>query len=248
MMEQVIYPEEIEQAALNAWPGLQTLLYDRWVIRFAKGYTKRANSVTPLFAGQLPLEEKIAYCEALFARQNLPIVFRLPSFSADSAQLDQALTERNYRQIDLTNVQTLDLATVSFAPTSATVKIMTLRDWLHIFHQFEPKKELATHQEMLLSIVPTCCPMVLEVAGKPVACGLGVLDGTTFGLFDIITDANERRKGYGKQLVASLLSWAQQNGAATAYLQVMVNNPGAIRLYESLGFRTLYRYWYRVQV
>ena len=241
-----MHPELIEQAALNAWPGLQTLLYDRWVIRFAKGYTKRANSVTPLFAGQLPLKEKITYCEALFAQQGRPIVFRLPSFSADSARLDQALTERSYRQIDLTNVQTLDLANVSFAPASATVKIMGLRDWLHIFHQFEPKKELATHQEMLLSIVPTCCPMMLEAGGKPVACGLGVLDGTTFGLFDIITDTDERRKGYGKQLITSLLTWAQQHEATTAYLQVMVNNTGALQLYESLGFRTLYRYWYRV--
>ena len=240
-------PKLIEQAALNAWPGLQTLLYDGWIVRFAKGYTKRANSVTPLFVGQLPLDEKIAYCEALYAKQGLPMVFRLPGFSADSPTLDQALATRNYRQIDLTNVQTLNLAQHSFEQSPRAVPVDNLRDWLHIFHRFEPKKELATHQEMLESIVPDTCPMVLYAGGQPVACGLGVLDGTTFGLFDIVTDENERRKGYGRQLVTSLLAWAQQKGATTAYLQVMVNNPNAIRLYENLGFQTLYQYWYRVR-
>ncbi|MGB1251933.1 MAG: GNAT family N-acetyltransferase [Candidatus Promineifilaceae bacterium] len=240
-------PEQIEQAALNAWPGLQTLLYDRWVVRFSKGYTKRANSVTPLWAGGLPLDEKIAYCETLYAQQNLPIVFRLPGFSADSPTLDHALAQRNYRQIDLTNVQTTDLATQRFEPSTNVLVMDNLSDWLHIFHQFEPKKALATHQEMLEAIVPATCPMIFQVAGQPVACGLGVLDGSNFGLFDIITDENQRRKGYGKQLVTSMLAWAQQNGATSAYLQVMVNNPNAIRLYENLGFQTLYQYWYRVQ-
>ena len=36
----------LEELAMNAWPAIQTYLYDGWIVRFANGYTKRANSVT----------------------------------------------------------------------------------------------------------------------------------------------------------------------------------------------------------
>jgi hypothetical protein len=32
--------QEIEEISLNAWPSLQQILYDGWILRFANGYTK----------------------------------------------------------------------------------------------------------------------------------------------------------------------------------------------------------------
>jgi N-acetylglutamate synthase len=32
-----------------------------------------------------------------------------------------------------------------------------------------------------------------------------------------------------------------------AYLQVMLDNPVALNLYDSLGFKEIYKYWYRVK-
>lgn len=60
------------------------------------------------------------------------------------------------------------------------------------------------------------------------------------------TAPEHRKKGYGTQLVASMLQQAQQNGATHAYLQVMKENVPARRLYAKLGFQELYDYWYRV--
>lgn len=42
---------QYEELQMNALPSLQTILYDGWVLRFAKGYTNRANSVNPIYEG-----------------------------------------------------------------------------------------------------------------------------------------------------------------------------------------------------
>jgi GNAT superfamily N-acetyltransferase len=86
----------------------------------------------------------------------------------------------------------------------------------------------------------------LADAGQVVACGLGVLETGYFGLFDLITDPHQRNRGYGTKLMASLLHWAQGNGASHAYLQVVARNAPARHLYAKLGFQEAYPYWYRV--
>ena len=45
----------------------------------------------------------------------------------------------------------------------------------------------------------------------------------------------------------NLLDWAKRKGAQVAYLQVMLNNPPALHMYERLGFQEVYQYWYRIK-
>src|SRR5258708_6135593 len=94
----------VEEAGLNSWPARQQMLFDGWIARFADSYTKRANSVTPLYPPLLPAESKVAFFEDLYERQQLPMVFRLPSFVPDSLKLDELLAGLDYRKIDLTLV------------------------------------------------------------------------------------------------------------------------------------------------
>jgi ribosomal protein S18 acetylase RimI-like enzyme len=79
-----------------------------------------------------------------------------------------------------------------------------------------------------------------------IACGIGVTDNHIVGLFDIVVDPRYRQQGIGTQLVFGVLDWARSQGAASAYLQVMIDNASAIAMYEKIGFREAYRYWYRV--
>jgi ribosomal protein S18 acetylase RimI-like enzyme len=76
---------------------------------------------------------------------------------------------------------------------------------------------------------------------------MGVMDGDYLGIYNLVTAEDCRRRGIGTELLLHLLDWGIDNAATTAYLQVMLNNEPALKMYERLGFRELYQYWYRVQ-
>ncbi|GIQ70557.1 hypothetical protein XYCOK13_33810 [Xylanibacillus composti] len=67
------------------------------------------------------------------------------------------------------------------------------------------------------------------------------------GLYDIVTDINFRNRGFAEQMILHLLRWGRENGARYSYLAVVANNAPAWRLYSKLGYKEVYRYWYRVK-
>jgi GNAT superfamily N-acetyltransferase len=85
-----------------------------------------------------------------------------------------------------------------------------------------------------------------EDAGM-VSCGMGVLDGEHFGLFNLVTHSEYRRRGYGTALVRAMRAWSRERGAARSYLQVAEENVVARRVYGGLEFELAYPYWYRVR-
>jgi ribosomal protein S18 acetylase RimI-like enzyme len=66
------------------------------------------------------------------------------------------------------------------------------------------------------------------------------------GLYDIVTASEYRRQGMAEQLLLALLHWGKSQGAKTSFLQVVQANAGASALYDKLGFKEIYQYWYRV--
>jgi GNAT superfamily N-acetyltransferase len=243
-----MFERRIEEAGLNSWPALQQLLFDGWLVRFAQGYTKRANSVTPLYPSLLPTEEKIAWCEQLYKEQQLPTIFRLLSFSEESLHLDQLLARRGYSALDRTLVWSLKFPSESVTRSPA-LRVLSLPDWLPIYAQWTERfSDLQhLHHELLARISSPVLFAALYQQDACVACGLGVLENEAFGLFDIVTDPEQRRKGYGTQLVTGMLAWGKQHGAQHAYLQVVAANQTAQQLYAKLGFQERYQYWYRRQ-
>jgi N-acetylglutamate synthase len=239
----------VEELSLNAWPSLQTMLYDGWVLRFADGHTRRANSIDPLYESQRDVNEKIHACEAIYRSRGLPVVFKMTPANQPQ-NLDAVLAAAGYQADAHTSVQTLDLRNSGHAPVPDVVLAAELNEqWLAAYCRMSntAEKRAATLRPMLAAIAPDRRFASINARGQIIACGMGVLDGGFLGLFDIVTDPQCRRQGHARQLVGSLLAWAQQEAAHTAYLQVMLNNEPALGLYLQLGFAEQYRYWYRVK-
>ena len=229
---------------MNAWPAMHQVLLDGWLLRFSGGFTKRANSIIPLYPSLKPNLEKVRYCENLYAREKLRTIFRLTSVG-DENELDTMLAGRGYQLIDPTWVMSRSL--VDPVAAAEDFSILPLRDWLRAYCQLSGMPDTAArlHAVLLKSIHTDAVFGALIEDGEVLACGLAVIEQELVGLFDVVTDAARRRRGLGAQIVDSLLHSGREQGASVAYLQVMQDNEPARSLYAKLGFSKTYRYWYR---
>ena len=254
-----------EVLSFNTHPCLEEEVYDGWLLRFAEGYTKRANSVNVMAESTIAYEDKITYCEEQYAKHNLPVVFKIAPMAAE---LDGVLEEKGYAAVDKTNVMTVDLekkgklspksngdnkskgtVTSDSGNVSVTIEEKFMESWQYYYFTFNKVAVAAipTAKKIQAKITnPVLCATVY-VGKKAVACGLGVMEQGCVGLLDIVVKEEYRGCGFGKVLCQALLEKAKEKGATTGYLQVVDSNEVAKKLYESLGFEDVYSYWYRVK-
>lgn len=242
--------QKIEELSLNALPAFQTHLFDGWVLRFSDGYTKRANSINPLYSSNEELEQKIDRSEQFFQKRKLRVVYKITP-QVFPNHLDQILEERGYLRDGVTSVQLVSLEKDVVASIHDVQIYGHLHErWFSSFCHLNnvTDNDIVMLKQMLSNIIPnTCYVMLFDDKNNVVACGRGVLEGDYIGLFDIITHEKHRNKGYGEKIILHILQWGKEKDAKHAYLQVVKTNHPALNLYEKLGFREEYSYFYRIK-
>jgi ribosomal protein S18 acetylase RimI-like enzyme len=239
----------IELASLRAWPAIEEVPYEGWTLRFSEGFSGRANSVQALGTSKLALRERVERCEAWYEDRGHPCRFRITAFTEPG--LDDHLAGRGYARLSHTHV--LARPTTGFAveePQAADLREAGLHDWLGIYATFNGVPATpAPMRRIIQRVGPGSLLGVLwaDRPHRPVACGMAVLDGELLGLFDLVVDPGERKRGWGRELVRRLVAWGAGGGARRVYLQVTADNAAALALYRALGFESAYDYWYRVQ-
>lgn len=233
---------------MNAWPSLQTCFYDGWVLRFADGYTKRSNSVIPVYNSAIELDEKIGFCETKYAAWGLPTIFKITGESKPKG-LEDILERKGYRKLDETAVRISDLTQYTSCMPKDVVLEETFSDhWINGFFQCsglaDPKLQAAARHVLANIRTEVVCAVKIE-KDQIVGCGFGVMERGYVGIFDIVVEKNHRRCGYGLDIMNGILTKAKQGGIKASYLQVVVGNMPAENLYSKLGYREVYRYWYR---
>lgn len=252
----------IEELSLNAHPSLKTVFYDGWILRFANGFTSRANCVNVIYTDCLRvnenfesidskkkiIEEKIIFCEKLYKKEGLQTIFKITPLNKDFCDLDSVLEDRGYKIITPTKIMTMNFNEMGNFPITAKITQGFTNEWeenyLRLKNLSDTKDEkiaIQIHQSIQQKVFTAS---ILQ-NGIIVACGMCVIERGWVGLYDVFVDKDFRSHGLGFNICTSLLETARQNGAKKSYLQVVSDNQVAIDLYKKLGYSQMYDYWYR---
>ena len=239
---------DIESATLCAWPALQ-VAHDRlWIWRAAGGYSKRANSIHCLDPSDGDdADARLARMAELYRYNELPPVFRVTPLTSPGALA--ALDRAGWQSFETSLVLAQTLPTDDFE-VRAKVTFHDPRDpgW------FEVQGAMSGYNPHTLGILTqilgavaheNCGILAHDDDGTPVAAALATV-ANGIGIFlNVVTRPDARGKGFGRAVMSAALNWTRQAGATSAALQVLADNPPAVKLYTSLGFTQAYDYHYR---
>lgn len=235
---------EIEQASYLAWPARETVSYDGWLLRYGDGFSRRINSVAA-GASTLPIDEKLGHCRRWYRERGLPLLFRITPATPD--EFDAELARRSLAAEGRTIVMTRSSLPSGVSRSGVRVAESPSDRWIAAELDLAGvDRDQAGGWLSVLERIPEPAGFaLLRCAGAPVAAGIGVVVEDWLGVFEMVVDPAQRRRGYARALMEALHSWAVDRGAERSFLQVVVDNRAAIALYENLGYEEAYRYWYR---
>jgi ribosomal protein S18 acetylase RimI-like enzyme len=237
----------VEETCLNAWPALRQVLLGGWVLRFSERLTRRANSANPLCADHCGGDALIRACETLYRRQSLPTIFRLPSII--EIGLDERLDELGYGSEGDSCVLYGDIEVVAAArDPEIRLSPYPSAEWFRAMAalQHHAIEQSAIYRRIVGAIVIPAAFAALAIDGEFVALAYGAIHNGLLCYESVITDARRQRRGYARRVISTLASWAKDQGAKGACLEVEAGNAPALALYDAIGLKTLlYRYHYR---
>lgn len=239
---------QIEGATLTAWPSLLTAYDGLWLWRYARGYTKRANSIQcldPADGGHAEL--RLLRLAELSERYGIAPTFRVTPLTAP--EIVDVLDGRVWDEFDHSLVMAMEMPDVDF-PVDVQSQLFSPADptW------YKAQASMAgndgeTTESLRMIVESVVCEargvLVYHKAGLPVAAAMAAVSGNIGVYLNVVTHPSARGMGYGRAVMGAALNWARSAGATHAAIQVKADNEPAINLYGSLGFGEVYPYHYR---
>ena len=236
----------LEAAGFRAWPAAQVSYDGSWQLRLTPGHpSKRLSSLVPLDPfDERDMEQRVLAAERAFNAHGLPAAIRQSPLCPPGLPplLERLGWHRGYDTLVMIgDLDTLDIGTgIDHLPThdvqrfaEACVRIDKARDTTP-----------ATVAAIISAIEPSAGLFLMDGPTGPTAVGICVQDFDLAGIQQVVVEQSARRHGLGRELVSSALRWGRLRGAKQGWLQVLANNKNAVRLYESMGFKTAYSYAY----
>jgi GNAT superfamily N-acetyltransferase len=239
---------QIEGATLTAWPALQVAHDGLWLWRYARGYTKRANSIhclDPSDGGYAEL--RLRRLSQLSRSHGIPAVFRVTPLTAPG--IVDVLDGLQWEEFDRSLVMAMEMPDEDF-PVEFQVKYFHPQDPTWFRAQSQMAGYDAPTAEVLEQIVNAIsCDaagvLVYHKAGLPVAAALAAVASGIGIYLNVVTHPSARGMGYGRAVMSAAVNWVRSRGATHSAIQVLEDNVPALNLYGSLGFGEVYSYNYR---
>lgn len=225
----------------EAWPAYEQRVHEGWVLRYAGGVTKRANSVLPL-GRPADLEGAIEAAEGFYRERGERCVFSMGSDAAPG--LDEELERRGYELVDPTVIMAVGAPLGREAGSRVRIEELPWKGWLETWWAVDGRYGSGlADAERICTGVPAWYG-AYEEDGVALAVGRAVPQGDTLGIYCMATLPAARRRGLARAVLRALVRHA---GTRSAYLVTTAPNQAAQTLYRSEGFEVAGRYHYRVR-
>lgn len=237
----------IQALEISAWPDLAHREIGAWRLRWAGGFSGRANSATALHADADLTDADIGAIEAFYASHHLPSLIRITPFVTVS--LDARLAERGYATRSASQYRCASLQSLLPVEPGLIHEDIASAAWISGFGRLNGRVDFnpETMSAMLHRITARTTFAFLIDGGHLAAVGMAVIRDNLMEVQSIAVDHALRGRGFGRRLVSGLLAWGQSQGATAAILSVEATNTPATRLYTSLGFVEIAGYHYRIK-
>lgn len=240
---------ELELLASHCWPAKEVVNYKGWIIHMDDGITWRANSVLPnAWESSVGVDQVVDYVIDLYHEKDAAAAFKISPASQPKG-LDKLLEQKGFEQRMITHVQTAPIEEISCHSPKLPVDLFKVSEESLDILMHESKRDIKAievRREIIHRIDGAKNIARVMMHGNIAGVGLGVVEQDWLGLFSIRTLPEYRRKGVAWSVNCALAMWGEDHGAKQVFLQVEEENEPALRLYESMGFETIYTYWYRI--
>ncbi len=239
---------QIEGATLTAWPALRQAHDGLWLWRYARGYTKRANSIHCLDPSDGAYAElRLTRLVEMSRRHGIEPVVRVTPLTAP--ELIELLDGKLWEEYEPSLVMAMEMPDVDF-PVGFNARYFDPADpeWYKAqAHMSGYDAETIAVQRQVLEAIACDCQGVLvyHKAGLPVAAALAAVASGIGVYLNVVTHPSARGMGYGRAVMGAALNWTRAMGATHSAIQVLADNAPAVNLYTSLGFGEVYGYAYR---
>lgn len=239
---------QIEGATLTAWPALRQAHDGLWLWRYARGYSKRANSIhclDPSDGGYAEL--RLQRLAELSRAHGIPPIFRVTPLTPP--EVVEVLDGLQWQEFEPSTVMAMEMPDVDF-PVEFTTRYFdpTDAEWYKAqAHMSGYSNETIDVLSQILGTIACECQGVLvyHKAGLPVAAVLACVASGLGIYLNVVTHPSARGMGYGRAAMGAALNWVRSRGAQHSAVQVLADNLPALNLYASLGFGEVYPYSYR---
>jgi N-acetylglutamate synthase len=248
IMTDIATIQKLEAATMSAWPSISSAMDGLWLARFARGYSKRSNSIQCLDpTDDRDAEARLQRMADLYPLNSRDPLFRVTPLAGPG--VIRALDSAGWQPFEESRVLAMPLVPSGSEPP-ARLKISEGADaaWIEAYGILSEatRKSLDTLAILIGLIAHRQAGLLIrDQWDEPLAAALAVDANGVAVFLNVVVRQNARGQGLGRQIMRAALDWTQSVGSTEAAIQVVSDNDPAIGLYTSLGFNEVYRYHYR---